>query len=48
MKKLYLFVSLLVAISFLLTACGGGETQAENKLAEVEDRGTLIVSSDPA
>jgi len=48
MKKLYLFVSLLLAISFVLTACGGGETQAEDKLAEVQERGTLIVSSDPA
>jgi polar amino acid transport system substrate-binding protein len=47
MKRLYIVVSLISILGLLLTGCGGGAT-ADNKLEEILDRGTLIVSTDPA
>jgi polar amino acid transport system substrate-binding protein len=48
MKKLYIFVSLLLVFSFILSGCAK-ETQApKDKLEEILARGTLIVSTDPA
>jgi polar amino acid transport system substrate-binding protein len=49
MKKLYVFVAMLAALSLLMTACAGAAPEtAKDKLAEVKARGTLIVSTDPA
>jgi polar amino acid transport system substrate-binding protein len=48
MKKTYLAVSLLVIITFLLSSCGGSPAAAKDKLAEIQARGTLVVSTDPA
>lgn len=45
MKKIFLTITLLLFISIGLTACGGGE--AENLLDDINDRGYLIVSTDP-
>jgi polar amino acid transport system substrate-binding protein len=47
MKKLFTIVSLVVVTAMALSACGGGGTQAEDLLAQIMERGTLIVSTDP-
>jgi polar amino acid transport system substrate-binding protein len=55
-KKLFVALSLLLLFSLILTACGGTtqkstteETVAPmDKLSEIQKRGTLVVSSDPA
>ncbi len=47
MKKLFTIVSLIVITALALSACGGGGTQAEDLLAQIMERGTLIVSTDP-
>ena len=50
MKKLYVAFGLLIILSFLLSACGGASQQqaAADKLAEIQQRGILLVSTDPA
>jgi polar amino acid transport system substrate-binding protein len=48
MKKLSAAFGLLIILSFVLSACGGTTQEAADKLAEIEQRGTLIVSTDPA
>jgi len=50
MKKLAPIFAALVALSLLISACGGAATQAPaaDKLAEILNRGYLIVSTDPA
>ena len=49
MKKLAPVFIILLTISLLVTACGGAATQtAADKLAEIQNRGYLIVSTDPA
>ena len=47
MKKTYLAVTFLIILSFLLSSCGNSGT-ATDKLAEILDRGYLMVSTDPA
>ncbi len=47
MKKFYIAFTMLTVLGVLLSACGGTGT-ADNKLEEIQDRGTLIVSTDPA
>ena len=44
MKKLILILVLLMALSLILVACGGGE--ADDLLGEIEARGTIRVSTD--
>lgn len=47
MKKFLFVLGLLALVSLALTACGDGGGSAEDLLAAVEERGTLIVSTDP-
>jgi polar amino acid transport system substrate-binding protein len=47
MKKFYIAFTMFVVLGMLFSACGGTAT-ADNKLEEILDRGTLIVSTDPA
>jgi polar amino acid transport system substrate-binding protein len=47
MKKFYIAFTVFVVLGMLLSACGDTAT-ADNKLEEILDRGTLIVSTDPA
>jgi polar amino acid transport system substrate-binding protein len=48
MKKIYLVVTLLSIFGLLLASCGGAPAAATDKLAEIQNRGTLIISTDPA
>jgi polar amino acid transport system substrate-binding protein len=50
MKKLAPVFAALVALSLLIASCGGAATQqpAADKLAEIQNRGYLIISTDPA
>ena len=49
MKRILLALSLLVVLSMFMTACGKTTEQtAADKLAEITQRGTLVVSTDPA
>lgn len=47
MKKLYNILVLLMVSAFVLTACGGGGTQADNLLDAIKERGYIMVSTDP-
>jgi polar amino acid transport system substrate-binding protein len=47
MKKLYSVASLLAVLALVLTACGGGGTQADNLLDAIKERGYILVSTDP-
>lgn len=47
MKKFLFVLGLLALVSLALSACGGGASDAEDLLAAVKERGTLIVSTDP-
>jgi len=48
MKKLIMIVSLMAVAALVLSACGGGKTaQADNLLDEVNNRGYILVSTDP-
>jgi polar amino acid transport system substrate-binding protein len=48
-KRIFFALSLLVAVSMIMTACGSPAPKvAADKLAEITQRGTLIVSTDPA
>lgn len=46
MKKLFTLVSLLVAASIILTACGGSGSSASDLLGAIKERGYILVSSD--
>jgi polar amino acid transport system substrate-binding protein len=45
-KKIWILVSLLVTFALLLSACGG-QAQAVDLLAQIKQRGTIVVSTDP-
>lgn len=47
MKKLFSLASLLVLASLVLAACGGGGSQAEDLLGAINERGYILVSTDP-
>ncbi len=50
MKKLLVIASLLVVVSLALAACGGGggqSAQAKDLLAQIKQRGYILVSTDP-
>ena len=47
MKKLITLGSLIMMASLVLTACGGGGSSASDLLGAVEERGYILVSSDP-
>ena len=46
MKTFHILASLSAAVSFILTACGGGGSQARSVLDEIKRRGYLVVSSE--
>jgi polar amino acid transport system substrate-binding protein len=48
MKKLTFALTVLVSLSLMLSACGGGAPAATDKLSEIKQRGTLVISTDPA
>jgi polar amino acid transport system substrate-binding protein len=48
MKRLYIPVTVILILTFVLAACGGGGQAAKDKLAEITARGTLLISTDPA
>jgi len=47
MKKIITLASLLVMLSLVLTACGGGGSTASDLLGAIEERGYILVSTDP-
>jgi polar amino acid transport system substrate-binding protein len=47
MKKLITLTTIFVIASTLLAACGGGSTKPTDLLAQIKQRGTIIVSTDP-
>ncbi|MDP1544661.1 MAG: transporter substrate-binding domain-containing protein [Anaerolineales bacterium] len=48
MKKLFSLASLLVLASLVLAACGGGgDSQATDLLGAIQERGYILVSTDP-
>lgn len=49
MKKSFIFIISLLFVSLLVAACGGASTGGgPDKLTEIQNRGTLVVSTDPA
>lgn len=47
MKKLYNLLVLGIAAALVLTACGGGGAQADDLLGAIQERGYIVVSTDP-
>ena len=47
MKKLFTLLTLAMVAAFVLSACGGGASQADNLLDAVKERGYILVSTDP-
>lgn len=47
MKKIILIVSLMAVALFALSACGGEEVTADNLLDDVNNRGYIMISTDP-
>lgn len=45
--KSFTIVSLLLVAAILLAACGGAKSSANDLLAKIKERGTLVVSTDP-
>ena len=48
MKKTHVLLSMILLGSILLTACGGTGQNSDDLLAQILERGTLIISTDPA
>lgn len=48
MKKIYLVVSLLSIFGLVLASCSSAGSASKDKLAEIQARGYLLVSTDPA
>ena len=46
MKKLFTIISLIIVATLVLTACGG-VPKAKDLLTEIQNRGTIVVSTDP-
>ena len=47
MKNLYKVLAVVVLSTLVLAACGGGGTQAEDLLGAIQERGYIVVSTDP-
>jgi polar amino acid transport system substrate-binding protein len=47
MKKLYNVLVVVMVAAIMLTACGGGDSTADNLLDAVKERGYIMVSTDP-
>jgi polar amino acid transport system substrate-binding protein len=47
MKKMYNVLVITMVAALVLTACGGGAPQADNLLGAVQQRGYIMVSTDP-
>jgi polar amino acid transport system substrate-binding protein len=47
MKKLSNVLIIVMIAAFVLSACGGGASQADNLLDAVKERGYILVSTDP-
>jgi polar amino acid transport system substrate-binding protein len=47
MKKLYNVLVVGILAALVLTACGGGGSQADNLLDAIKERGYILVSTDP-
>jgi polar amino acid transport system substrate-binding protein len=47
MKKTIMTVSLVAVVALILTACGGGGSTADNLLDDINNRGYILVSTDP-
>lgn len=47
MKKLYNILVMAMVAALVLTACGGGGTQADNLLDDIKQRGYVLISTDP-
>ena len=47
MKKLLTLASLLVLASLVLSACGGSASQASDLLGAINERGYILISTDP-
>jgi polar amino acid transport system substrate-binding protein len=47
MKKITLITTFIIILSTLLTACGGGAPAAADLLEEIQNRGYIMVSTDP-
>ncbi|MCC7118850.1 MAG: transporter substrate-binding domain-containing protein [Anaerolineales bacterium] len=47
MKKLLTLASLLMVVSLVLSACGGGAPKASDLLGAIKERGYVLVSTDP-
>ena len=47
MKKFTLIATFLIILSTLLAACGGGASTATTLLEDIEERGYILISTDP-
>jgi polar amino acid transport system substrate-binding protein len=48
MKKIHLLFSIILLTSLALAACGGDGQKANDLLSQIQERGTLLISTDPA
>ena len=47
MRKITSLTTFIIIVSTLLAACGGGSPAATDLLAQIKERGTILVSTDP-